>query len=185
MSSTSKLIAGTAALAVVAAGGAAFAAVKLSESTGSSAGPAVSAPFGRGLAGSGLSGRLGGRGFGGGLGQGPRSGFRGGFGFGSPRFFGGVSTAVSAYLGLSAAAVQSDLQKGRTLAQIAKAQGKSVDGLVTAMLNDQKKRLDAAVTRGLMTQAEAAQLEANLKQNISDMVNGVHPTPPVPVHPTA
>ena len=103
----------------------------------------------------------------------------------SPRFFGGVSTAVSAYLGLSAAAVQSDLQKGRTLAQIAKAQGKSVDGLVTAMLNDQKKRLDAAVTRGLMTQAEAAQLEANLKQNISDMVNGVHPTPPVPVHPTA
>lgn len=174
MSSSSKLIAGTAALAVVAAAGAAFAAVKLSESSGSAA--VMTAPYGHSIAGAGLGGgRLGGRGFGGGLGPGPHSRFHGGFG--GPRFFGGVSSAVSGYLGIGAEQVQADQQKGESLAEIAKAQGKSVDGLIAVMLADQKKRIDAAVSRGLVTQAEAQQLESNLQQQISDMVNGVRPQP--------
>jgi hypothetical protein len=134
----------------------------------------VTAPYGHSIAGAGLGGgRLGGRGFGGGLGRGPRPGF--GSGFGRARFFGGVSSVASGYLGLSAATIQADLQKGESLAQIAKAQGKTADGLIGVMLADQKKRIETAVTRGVMTQAQAQQLESNLKRQISDAVNGVHP----------
>jgi hypothetical protein len=174
MSSSSKLIAGTAALAVVAAAGAAFAAVKLSESTGSSS-PMVTAPYGHSIAGAGLGGgRLGGRGFGGGLGPGPGTHFRSGFE--GARFFGGVSSAVSGYLRISAATVRSDLQKGESLAQIAKAQGKTADGLIGVMLADQERRIEAAVSRGVLTQTQAGQLDANLQRQIADLVNGVHPS---------
>jgi hypothetical protein len=170
MSSRTKLIAGTAALAALAAAGAAFAAVELS-STSPAPGMVVTAPFGQGISGSGLGGgRLGGRGLGGGLGQG-EGGFRGGFG---GRGFGG-GTAAAAYLGISAAALQAQLAGGKTMAQVAKAQGKSVDGLVAVMLASQKKRLASAVASGFLTDGQAQQIESSMASRIKDLVNGVRP----------
>jgi hypothetical protein len=172
VSSSSKLIAGTAILAVVAAGGAAFAAVRLSETTGSAV-PIATAPYGHSIAGAGLGGgRVGGRGFGGGLGPGPHIGFRGGFT--GPGFFGGASAAVSGYLGVSPSSLHADLQRGETLAQIAKDQSKTVAGLIAVMLADQKRRIDIAVSRGFLTEAQAQRLESSLQGRISDMVNGIH-----------
>jgi hypothetical protein len=167
MSSSSKLIAGTAVVAVVAAAGAAFAAMKLSDSAPSTLEPALSAPYGSGIAGSGLGGgRLGGRGFGGGLGPGPTRGFE---------FFRAASTAVSSYLDLTVATLRAELQKGQTLSQIAKAQGKTAAGLIAIMVAGQKKRIEAAVSNGFLTQAQAQELESHLERHVTDAVNGVRP----------
>jgi hypothetical protein len=171
MSSRTKLIAGTAAVAALAAAGAAFAAVELSSSS-----PAprvvVTTPFGQGISGSGLGGgRLGGRGLGGGLGSGD-GGFRGGYGGGS---FGAGGTTAATYLGLSAAALQTQLAGGKTMAQVAKAQGKSVAGLIAVILAAQKKRLSTAVASGFLTDDQAQQIESSMATRIKDLVNGVRP----------
>src|SRR4051812_16258733 len=56
------------------------------------------------------------------------------------------AAAIAGYLGLSASDLQTDLKSGKTLAQIATAQGKTVSGLEAAMLADAKTHLDADVT---------------------------------------
>lgn len=83
--------------------------------------------------------------------------------------------AAAAYLGLSATELQTQLQSGKTLAEITEAQGKTVDGLVTALVADEKKELDAAVAAGRLTQAQADQLLAGAKQRFTDLVNGTMP----------
>jgi hypothetical protein len=87
---------------------------------------------------------------------------------------GGLSTAAD-YLGLSEAELRSRLSGGKTLAQVAKAEGKSVDGLVQAMLDDADEKLDAAVDAGKLTAAEANKIRAEWKERISDFVNGETP----------
>jgi hypothetical protein len=88
---------------------------------------------------------------------------------------GGLSTAAD-YIGLSEADLRSRLSDGKTLAQIAKAEGKSVDGLVQAMLDDAGQKLDAAVDAGKLTQAEADKIRADWKERITDFVNGETPS---------
>src|SRR3982751_3764451 len=72
--------------------------------------------------------------------------------FGGPGFafhheqgalFGGLDAATS-YLGLTEAQLRSQFQSGKSLADIAKAQGKSVDGLVQAIVFAAKTRIAAA-----------------------------------------
>jgi len=172
VSTRARVIAGTVVVAVLAAGGAAFAAVKLTATSHTATVPVVTSPFGDGVGSYGLGGgRLGGRGLGGGLGPGDA----GGPGFGFRRFFGGGMTAAASYLGLSAAQLQTDIQNGQTLAQIAKANAKSVDGLVAAMSAQVKKTLDTAVAQGVLTQAQATQIASRLQSRMKDMANGVRP----------
>jgi hypothetical protein len=178
MKAQHKLIAGTVAVAVLAGGGAALAAIELSSSPSPNAAPAVTAPLGNGLGGYGLgAGRLGGRGLGGGLGPGDDAGRfdNGDFGrrLGGRGLFGSGLAAASAYLGVSGATLRSDLAGGQTLAQVAKAQGKSVDGLVTAMVAAQKKAFATAVANGYLTQAQAQLLESRIAARTRDLVNGV------------
>lgn len=111
--------------------------------------------------------------------------FRGGFfgfhglGFHRPFFFGEKSFAAASYLGLSEAELHAKLESGQSLAQIAKAQGKSVDGLENAILGGAKQQLDQAVANGSLTQAQANQIYDALKSRIGDIVNrtdgGRHP----------
>jgi hypothetical protein len=86
----------------------------------------------------------------------------------------GLDTAAS-YLGLTEAKLHEALESGKTLAQVAKDRGKSVDGLVDAMLADKEKRLDAAVAAGRITKAERADFLTGLKKRITDLVNGRFP----------
>ena len=172
MSSRAKVIAGTVVVALLAAGGAAFAAVKLTSTSHDATLPAVTSPFDDGLGSYGLGGgRVGGRGFGGGLGPGDD----GDFGFGFRRLAGGGMTAAASYLGLSAAQLRTDLRSGQTLSQIAKSQGKTLDGLVAAMVVQAKKRLSTAVSQGLLTQAQADAFASRLAARMKDMANGVRP----------
>jgi hypothetical protein len=111
-------------------------------------------------------------------------------GFGHGGGFGHHLDAAASYLGLSESALETSLQGGKSLADVAKAQGKSVDGLVAALVADEKKELDAAVAAGRLTAAQEQTMLTNAQQRITDMVNGVRPSfrdggPPPFAGPTA
>ena len=93
-------------------------------------------------------------------------------GFGGP---GGNLDAAATYLGVTSAVLQTDLQGGQTLAAVATAQGKTVDGLVSALVTAAKSDLDAQVTAGNLTAAQETSIESDLTAHITDMVNGVRP----------
>jgi hypothetical protein len=96
--------------------------------------------------------------------------FGGGHGRG---LHGPVSLAAAAtYLGLTDAELRTELASGKTLAQIAKAKDKSVDGLKQALAAETKKELDAAVKAGRLTRAQADELQARMTARLDDLVNG-------------
>ena len=80
--------------------------------------------------------------------------------------------AAANYLGLTEAKLEAQLESGKTLAQVATAQGKTVDGLVAALKADAKQKLDGAVKSGRLTQAQENQILADLDQRITGFVNG-------------
>jgi hypothetical protein len=81
-----------------------------------------------------------------------------------------LSTAAD-YLGLTQAQLRTQLNSGKTLAQIAKDRNKSVDGLVDKLVAAKKARIEAAVKDGRLTRAEANRIEADLKEQVTDFVN--------------
>lgn len=104
---------------------------------------------------------------------GPLGGPRGG-GFGHHR--GAGLAAAATYLGKTEAELRTSLESGKSLADVAKAtDGKSVDGLVAAIVAAEKKELAAAVTAGRLTEAQQKEILASLEQRVTDMVNGVRP----------
>jgi hypothetical protein len=99
--------------------------------------------------------------------------FRGPGGPGGPGFFFGDNLAAAAkYLGLSESALRDRLQDGKSLADVAKAQSKDVDGLEQAILAAQKADLDKAVSDKKLTQSQADDIYSRLKDRIDDVVNG-------------
>jgi hypothetical protein len=106
-----------------------------------------------------------------------------GFGFHHDFFghhgFPGLDAAAS-YLGLTDAQLDAKLDSGKTLAQVAKDQGKSVDGLVSALKADLKKKLDQAVSDGRITKAQEDQTLKDAETRITNLVNGKFIRPPRP-----
>jgi hypothetical protein len=72
------------------------------------------------------------------------------------------AAAIASYLGLTASELQSDLQSGKTLAQLAAAQGKTVSGLEAVMVADAKSHLDSDVSAGRITSAQEQTMLSNL-----------------------
>ena len=104
-----------------------------------------------------------------------------GFGFGRAAF--GVGplpeiTAAAKYLGLTKAQLRQQLRSGKTLAQIAKAQGKSTSGLEQAITASVKARLDKAVANKRITSAQEQKLLKALSTGIDAMVNNTLPKGP-------
>jgi len=97
------------------------------------------------------------------------------FGFGFHREFGRALDSAASYLGVTADALRTELENGKTLAQVAKERGKSVDGLVDALTADAKSKLDAAVADGRLTRTQADDFLARVKENVRDGVNGTGP----------
>src|SRR5438034_316130 len=64
---------------------------------------------------------------------------------------------------------------GKTLAQVAKDRGKSVSGLVAALVVAENKRIDEAVASGRLTKDQAADLEAGVQDRMQALVNGELP----------
>jgi hypothetical protein len=110
-------------------------------------------------------------------GHGPRPGGPGiGFG-GRGLHFGGVDGAAE-YLGLSEADLREQLRDGKSLADVAKARGKSVDGLKAAIKQSFTEHLDEAVKDGHLTQAQRDDIAADLDERIDDIVDRTRPEHP-------
>lgn len=102
---------------------------------------------------------------------------RGGHG---PGFHGGgpglagrgeVHAAVASYLGLTEAELREELAD-KTLAELAKEQGKSVSGLVAAMVAAAEKSIDEAVADGKLTKEQADAMKSGLEERMTARVNG-------------
>ena len=108
----------------------------------------------------------------------PHRRFGGPGGLDGPRLhhapFGHLSAAAD-YLGLSVPELLEQLTSGKSLADVAKAEDKSVDGLKTAMVADAKKRLDQAVEEGMLTEAQAKEKLDAIESKIDYVVNGTFP----------
>ena len=76
------------------------------------------------------------------------------------------------YLGMSEAELREQLADGKTLAEVAKAHDKSVDGLVDALVKATNARLDAAVEDGHLSQEQADELKKGTKERVEAFVNG-------------
>jgi len=105
-------------------------------------------------------------------------GFHHGFGprpFLGPGPMGGPLAGVAKYLGVSTDQLMKDLRSGKTLAAIAKAQGKSVSGLESAMVAPIKSHLGSAVKDGHMTKAQEQQALRMITKGIDGFVtHGFH-----------
>ena len=88
--------------------------------------------------------------------------------------FGGLDAAAT-YLGLTEDELRSELGNGKSLADVAKAHGKTVDGLVQALVTDAKKHLDEAVADGHLTKARGGADALPPRAGNPRMVNGVRP----------
>lgn len=74
---------------------------------------------------------------------------------------------ISDTLGIDDATIKSRLQAGETLAAIA---GSKKDALIDALVAFESKKIDAAVTAGKLTAAQATTMKADLKNRVTDMV---------------
>jgi len=83
--------------------------------------------------------------------------------------------AIASYLGLTPAQLRQQLRSGKTLAQIAVAQGKTVAGLENAIYADVQTHLDRAVANGTLTKVQEQTLLARLKSRLDDLVNHAFP----------
>ena len=108
----------------------------------------------------------------GGIAPGDRPGFGPGFGHFGGHFgpFAGLDTAAS-YLGLDEDELRDRLADGKSLADVAKAEGTSVDGLVDALVADAEQRIDAAVDDGRLTNEQASDVKEDLREVVTDFVN--------------
>jgi hypothetical protein len=98
-----------------------------------------------------------------------------GFHFGPGAFLpsrGSHLDAAATYLGVEEAQLRAALREGKSLADVAKAEGKSVKGLVDALVADEKKQLDQAVKDGRLTDAQRDQIQATLEKRVTGFVNG-------------
>ena len=88
-------------------------------------------------------------------------------------------SVAATYLGTTTADLQTKLQAGQTLAQIAAAtSGKSRDGLVAALTTDAKAKIAAAQTAGTITADQATQLTNDLATRIASFVDSNRPQGP-------
>jgi hypothetical protein len=96
------------------------------------------------------------------LGGGRRRGLTGG-----ARFRSALRTTAADYLGLTPAELRGERRSGMSLAEIASARGKSVDGLETALVDAVRARLDKAVKGGRMSAAQEQQRLDALRARIA------------------
>ena len=77
---------------------------------------------------------------------------------------------ITSTLGIDATTLRTRLQAGESLATIA---GAKKDALIAAIVAFETKEIDAKVTAGKITAAQATTLKANLTARVTDMVNSV------------
>jgi polyhydroxyalkanoate synthesis regulator phasin len=81
-------------------------------------------------------------------------------------------TLIATTIGKSTAEIQAGLAAGKSLGVIA---GDKRAALITALVADHRKKIDAAVTAGKMTAAQATTMKADLTAHVTAKVDAVRP----------
>ena len=99
----------------------------------------------------------------------------GGPGRGGPAFGRFGLDGAAAYLGLTADKLRAQLEAGKSLADVAKAQNKDVAGLKAALKAEITKQLDQAVKDGHLTEAQKTEMLAKIDARLDEIVNSTGP----------
>jgi hypothetical protein len=102
--------------------------------------------------------------------HGPGFGF-GGRGLGFRGGSGGALDAAASALGLKLADLRTKLEAGKSIADVAKDQGKSLDDVKKAITDGVTKELDQAVKDKKLTDAQRADILKELDEHLDDLVN--------------
>lgn len=78
--------------------------------------------------------------------------------------------AAASFLGVTEAELRTQLEAGTSLADVAKAEGKSVEGLQAALVSAVKEELDEAVAAGRLTDAQRDEALARFEDRIDELV---------------
>ena len=98
-------------------------------------------------------------------------GHGGGFHHGGPGIDLEWFEAAAEYLGLTDEQVRNRLGNGRSLAEIAEAENKSVDGLVDTLVEEKETALNEAVDDGRLTESQADAMRENLRERVEFFVD--------------
>lgn len=123
-------------------------------------GPRSGMGFGRGMMSEG--------GFGRGMGMGPGGGMMGGR-WGGPE--NSLLTIAAEKLGMTTSELLTELQAGKTIADVAAEKNVAVDTIVEAVIAERTAQLDELVANGQLTQEEADAMLALMKANITRRIN--------------
>ena len=94
---------------------------------------------------------------------------------GGPKGPGRNVAAIASVLKLTEAELKTQVESGKTLAQIATAQGVDVKLVVDAIVTDMKSHIAEEVASGELTQAQADTKLADVTTKVTEMVNTVQP----------
>lgn len=114
----------------------------------------------------------------GGPGPGRGGGMHPGFGLGFKAGPGGALDGAASALGISRDELVKQLRSGKSIADVAKAQGKSLDDVKSAITAAVTKELDQQVGAKKLTADQEAKILAELKDHLDDLVNNTRPKPP-------
>ena len=81
--------------------------------------------------------------------------------------------AAATVLGMEPEELLSELQEGKTLAQVAEEQVMAVEEFTAALLNEVRGKLDEKVAEGNLTQEQADTIFGRVEENIDDIVNAL------------
>lgn len=99
---------------------------------------------------------------------------------GAPGMMQGGPQQIADILGMTPQELRTEMQAGKSLAQVAEAKGISRDTLKAKLLEAHKTRIDAAVAAGKLTAEQAQQMTERINANIDQMLDrtpGQRPNP--------
>jgi hypothetical protein len=106
-------------------------------------------------------------------GKGPGFHF-GGFGLGLGKL-GAAFDELAKSLGVTTDELQQALRDGKSIADIAKEHNVDINKVIDDMVNAANAKIDEAQQNGMLTEEQANKLKTDLKQHITDFVNGSLP----------
>jgi hypothetical protein len=86
----------------------------------------------------------------------------------------GLAVAAKA-IGISASDLRTAVQRGDTIADVARAKGVDVTTVIDAIVTEMNSHLADAVSNERLTQAQADEMKANATERATDLVNGTRP----------
>ncbi len=89
-----------------------------------------------------------------------------------------IAKVAADYIGATPDELRQELMSGKSLAQIATAHGKSVEGLKSAIVKALTERLDEAAANGRLTREAEQQILDRVKANLDDILNRTGPPGP-------